>query len=118
MSLDRFVNNAAKLIFTESAISKVKSLLEEEGNPNLKLRVFVQGGGCSGIQYGFTFDDTYDHEDTVIDKEGTSFLVDPISLQYLFGAEIDYKDDIEGSQFVIRNPNAVTTCGCGSSFSV
>ncbi|AGF49304.1 iron-sulfur cluster insertion protein ErpA [Candidatus Kinetoplastidibacterium galati] len=118
MDHDKFVSNTAKLIFTESAINKVRSLLEEECNPDLKLRVFVQGGGCSGIQYGFTFDESYDTEDTIIEKEGTSFLIDPVSLQYLFGAEIDYKDDIEGSQFVIRNPNAVTTCGCGSSFSV
>lgn len=118
MNLDKFINNDAKLIFTESAIDKVKSLLKEEGNPELKLRVFVQGGGCSGIQYGFTFDDSHDDEDVIIEKEGTNFLIDPVSLQYLFGAEIDYKDDIEGSQFVIRNPNAVTTCGCGSSFSV
>ena len=89
-----------------------------EGNPELKLRVFVQGGGCSGFQYGFTFDEVVNEDDTVLDKAGVQLLVDPMSFQYLVGAEIDYKEDIEGSQFVIRNPNASTTCGCGSSFSV
>jgi len=106
------------LIFTGSAAAKVKDLLLEEGNPELKLRVFVQGGGCSGFQYGFTFDETVNEDDTVLDKDGVQLLVDPMSFQYLVGAEIDYKEDIEGSQFVIRNPNASTTCGCGSSFSV
>ncbi|NOL49283.1 iron-sulfur cluster insertion protein ErpA [Pelistega europaea] len=106
------------IIFTDAAAAKVKDLLIDEGNPDLKLRVFVQGGGCSGFQYGFTFDESVDEEDTVIDKDGVQLLVDPMSFQYLVGAEIDYKEDIEGSQFVIRNPNASTTCGCGSSFSV
>ncbi|NEN75351.1 iron-sulfur cluster insertion protein ErpA [Pelistega sp. NLN82] len=106
------------LVFTDAAAGKVKDLLIDEGNPDLKLRVFVQGGGCSGFQYGFTFDETISEDDTVIDKEGVQLLVDPMSLQYLVGAEIDYKEDIEGSQFVIRNPNASTTCGCGSSFDV
>ncbi|NYT80102.1 iron-sulfur cluster insertion protein ErpA [Alcaligenaceae bacterium] len=106
------------LIFTDSAAAKVKELLDEEGNPDLKLRVFVQGGGCSGFQYGFTFDETVNDDDTTIDKEGVQLLVDPMSFQYLVGAEIDYKDDLEGAQFVIRNPNANTTCGCGSSFAV
>ncbi len=105
------------LVFTDAAASKVKDLLTEEGNPELKLRVFVQGGGCSGFQYGFTFDETINDDDTTIDKEGVQLLIDPMSFQYLFGAEIDYKDDIEGSQFVIRNPNATSTCGCGSSFT-
>jgi len=105
------------LIFTDAAASKVKELLAEEGNPELKLRVFVQGGGCSGFQYGFTFDETVNDDDTSIDKEGVQLLVDPMSFQYLVGAEIDYKDDLEGAQFVIRNPNATTTCGCGSSFT-
>jgi len=105
------------LVFTDAAASKVKDLLTEEGNPELKLRVFVQGGGCSGFQYGFTFDETINEDDTTIDKEGVQLLIDPMSFQYLFGAEIDYKDDIEGSQFVIRNPNATSTCGCGSSFT-
>lgn len=106
------------LVFTDAAAQKVKSLLEEEGNPDLKLRVFVQGGGCSGFQYGFTFDEATNDDDTQIDKSGVQLLVDPMSFQYLVGAEIDYKEDIEGAQFVIRNPNATTTCGCGSSFSV
>ncbi|MGO1766037.1 MAG: iron-sulfur cluster insertion protein ErpA [Advenella sp.] len=106
------------LLFTEAAATKVKDLLIEEGNPELKLRVFVQGGGCSGFQYGFTFDEVINEDDTTIDKSGVQLLVDPMSFQYLVGAEIDYKEDIEGSQFVIRNPNATTTCGCGSSFSV
>lgn len=105
------------LVFTDAAASKVKDLLLEEGNPDLKLRVFVQGGGCSGFQYGFTFDETVNEDDTSIDKEGVQLLIDPMSFQYLFGAEIDYKDDLEGAQFVIRNPNATSTCGCGSSFT-
>jgi len=108
----------AALIFTDSAALKVKDLLIEEGNSNLKLRVFVQGGGCSGFQYGFTFDEDVNEDDTIMEKNGVQLLVDPMSFQYLVGAEIDYKEDIEGSQFVIRNPNASTTCGCGSSFSV
>ncbi|OZI62480.1 iron-sulfur cluster insertion protein ErpA [Bordetella genomosp. 11] len=106
------------LIFTDAAAAKVKDLLIDEGNPELKLRVFVQGGGCSGFQYGFTFDEVVNEDDTVLDKEGVQLLVDPMSFQYLVGAEIDYKEDLEGAQFVIRNPNATTTCGCGSSFSV
>lgn len=105
------------LVFTDAAAAKVKELILEEQNPELKLRVFVQGGGCSGFQYGFTFDEIVDDEDTTIDKEGVQLLIDPMSFQYLFGAEIDYKDDIEGAQFVIRNPNATSTCGCGSSFT-
>ena len=106
------------IIFTESACSKVRDLIAEEGNPDLKLRVFVSGGGCSGFQYGFTFDEVANEDDTPIEKDGVTFLVDPMSYQYLVGAEIDYQESLEGSQFVIRNPNAVTTCGCGSSFSV
>lgn len=106
------------LDFSDSAVEKVRELLLEEGNPDLKLRVFVQGGGCSGFQYGFTFDDVINDDDTTIDKGGVQLLVDPMSFQYLVGAEIDYKDDLEGAQFVIRNPNASTTCGCGSSFTV
>ena len=105
------------LVFTDAAAAKVKDLLAEEGNPDLKLRVFVQGGGCSGFQYGFTFDEVINDDDTAIDKEGVQLLIDPMSFQYLVGAEIDYRDDLEGSQFVIRNPNATSTCGCGSSFS-
>lgn len=106
------------LDFSDSAVEKVRELLTEEGNPDLKLRVFVQGGGCSGFQYGFTFDDVINDDDTTIDKGGVQLLVDPMSFQYLVGAEIDYKDDLEGAQFVIRNPNASTTCGCGSSFTI
>ncbi|MER1968762.1 iron-sulfur cluster insertion protein ErpA [Castellaniella sp. GW247-6E4] len=105
------------LLFTDAAVSKVRELLAEEGNPDLKLRVFVQGGGCSGFQYGFTFDEEVNDDDTTIEREGVRLLVDPMSFQYLAGSEIDYKDDLEGSQFVIRNPNANTTCGCGSSFA-
>lgn len=108
----------APLIFTDNAAEKVADLIQEEGNPNLKLRVFVQGGGCSGFQYGFTFEEDANEDDTHMVKNGVTLLIDPMSLQYLVGAEIDYKDDLEGSQFVIKNPNAVTTCGCGSSFSV
>lgn len=105
------------LIFTEAAALKVKGLIEEENNPNLKLRVFVSGGGCSGFQYGFTFDESLNEGDTAVEREGVTLLIDPMSFQYLVGAEIDYTEGLEGAQFVIRNPNAVTTCGCGSSFS-
>ena len=106
------------LIFTDNAAAKVKNLIDEEGNADLKLRVFVQGGGCSGFQYGFTFDDVVNEDDTTMEKNGVSLLIDAMSYQYLIGAEIDYKEDLNGAQFVIRNPNATTTCGCGSSFSV
>jgi iron-sulfur cluster insertion protein len=106
------------LVFTEAAASKVKTLIEEEANPDLKLRVFVSGGGCSGFQYGFTFDEVINDGDTSVEKEGVTLLVDPMSFQYLVGAEIDYTEGLEGAQFVIRNPNATTTCGCGSSFNV
>jgi iron-sulfur cluster insertion protein len=115
------------LDFTIDAAKKVWSLMEEEGNLNLKLRVYVEGGGCSGFQYGFTFDEIVNDDDTVVhkivhrdnaDDVTVSLLVDPMSLQYLAGAEIDYKDDIEGERFIIRNPNASTTCGCGSSFAI
>jgi iron-sulfur cluster insertion protein len=105
-------------VFTDSAADKVKSLIEEEGNPDLKLRVFVQGGGCSGFQYGFTFDEVVSEDDTKMEKKGVMLLIDSMSYQYLTGSEIDYKEDLEGAQFVIRNPNAQTTCGCGSSFSM
>jgi iron-sulfur cluster insertion protein len=108
----------APFVFTDAAADKVKQLIDEEGNPELKLRVFVQGGGCSGFQYGFTFDETINEDDTVMNKSGVQLLIDSMSYQYLVGAEIDYKDDINGAQFVIKNPNATTTCGCGSSFSV
>jgi iron-sulfur cluster insertion protein len=114
---------SAPLIFTESAAAKAWELMVEEGNEHLKLRVYVTGGGCSGFQYGFTFDETVNEDDTVVGRKlaandpEVKLLVDAMSFQYLVGAEIDYKEDIEGAQFIIRNPNAKTTCGCGSSFS-
>lgn len=108
----------APLVFTDSAANKVKALIDEEGNADLKLRVFVTGGGCSGFQYGFTFDEVTNEDDTVMGKNGVTLLIDPMSYQYLVGAEIDYTEGVEGAQFVIKNPNATTTCGCGSSFSV
>ena len=108
---------ADPLLFTESAATKVKELIDEEGNPELKLRVFVQGGGCSGFQYGFTFDEAVNEDDTQMMRGGVTLLIDAMSLQYLVGAEIDYKEGLDGAQFVIKNPNATTTCGCGSSFS-
>ncbi|MGH8442737.1 MAG: iron-sulfur cluster insertion protein ErpA [Nevskiaceae bacterium] len=104
--------------FTEAAAQKVRALLDEEDSKSLKLRVFVTGGGCSGFQYGFTFDENQEEGDTRVDRGGVTLLVDPMSVQYLLGAEIDYKEDVQGAQFVIRNPNAATTCGCGNSFSV
>ena len=104
-------------VFTDSAAAKVADLIAEEGNPELKLRVFVQGGGCSGFQYGFTFDEITNEDDTTMTKNGVSLLIDAMSYQYLLGAEIDYKEDLQGAQFVIKNPNATSTCGCGSSFS-
>jgi iron-sulfur cluster insertion protein len=107
----------AALLFTESAANKVKQLIEEEGNNDLKLRVFVTGGGCSGFQYGFTFDEVKNEDDTAMEKNGVMLLIDPMSYQYLAGAEIDYQEGLEGAQFVIKNPNATSTCGCGSSFS-
>ena len=105
------------LVFTDAAANKVKELIDEEGNPGLKLRVFVTGGGCSGFQYGFTFDESVSEDDTPMVKNGVTLLIDPMSYQYLAGAEIDYQEGIEGAQFVIKNPNATSTCGCGSSFS-
>jgi iron-sulfur cluster insertion protein len=105
------------IIFSDSAASKVSALIAEEGNDNLKLRVYVSGGGCSGFQYGFTFDEEVNEDDTCVEKGGVTVLIDAMSVQYLSGAEIDYKEDLSGAQFVIRNPNATTTCGCGSSFS-
>src|SRR6202162_4907762 len=105
------------LMFTDNAGKKVKELIDEEGNPELKLRVFVTGGGCSGFQYGFTFDEDMGEDDTRMEKNGVTLLIDPMSYQYLVGAEIDYQEGLEGAQFVIKNPNATSTCGCGSSFS-
>lgn len=117
MNMEPQTQSAAPLIFTSAAARKVKQLIEEEANPALKLRVFVSGGGCSGFQYGFTFDENTEDGDTCVENEGVMLLVDPMSFQYLAGAEIDYSEGLEGAQFVIRNPNATTTCGCGSSFS-
>ena len=118
MDMNAPTEMATPFVFTDSAVEKVNSWIIEEGNPDLKLRVFVQGGGCSGFQYGFTFDEIVNEDDTKIEKDGVMLLVDSMSYQYLLGAEIDYKEDLDGAQFVIRNPNATTTCGCGSSFSV
>lgn len=106
------------LVFTDAAALKVSDLIAQEENDGLKLRVFISGGGCSGFQYGFTFDEEIQEGDLEIENQGVKLLVDPMSIQYLIDAEIDYKEDLEGSRFVIRNPNAATTCGCGSSFSV
>ena len=106
------------LVFTDSAALKVRELIDEEGDDSLMLRVFISGGGCSGFQYGFTFDQNENDGDVAVINQGVKLLVDPMSVQYLMGAEIDYTEGLEGSQFVIRNPNATTTCGCGSSFSV
>lgn len=110
--------NNDSIIFTEAAASKVASLIAEEGNPDLMLRVYIQGGGCSGFQYGFTFDENENEGDTRVETGGVTLLVDPMSMQYLMGAEVDYTEGLQGAQFIIRNPNATTTCGCGSSFSV
>jgi iron-sulfur cluster insertion protein len=111
-------NTALPIVLTDSAINKVLELIAEEGNPELKLRVFVTGGGCSGFQYGFTFEESSNEDDAQLEKGGVTLLVDPMSYQYLVGAEIDYSEGLEGAQFVIRNPNATSTCGCGSSFAV
>ncbi|MGA9342579.1 MAG: iron-sulfur cluster insertion protein ErpA [Rhodanobacteraceae bacterium] len=109
--------DAAPLVFTTAAAHKVGELIAEEGNPALNLRVYISGGGCSGFQYGFTFDEERAEDDLAVDRDGVTLLVDPLSLQYLMGAEIDYSETLSGSQFVIRNPNAKSTCGCGSSFA-
>ncbi len=103
--------------FTAAAAAKVRELIREEGNPALKLRVYIQGGGCSGFQYGFEFDEQQNEDDLAVATDDTTLLVDPLSLQYLLGAQVDYTESLHGAQFVIRNPNAKTTCGCGSSFS-
>jgi iron-sulfur cluster insertion protein len=108
----------ASLQFTQAAARKVRELMLEEGNPSLKLRVYIQGGGCSGFQYGFSFDEELQDDDLAVETDGVTLIVDPVSLQYLSGAEVDYSESLQGSQFVIRNPNAKTTCGCGSSFAV
>jgi len=106
------------LDFTAAAAKKVATLIAEEGNPSLMLRVYISGGGCSGFQYGFTFDEERAEDDLALERDGVTLLVDPLSLQYLMGAEVDYRESLQGSQFVIRNPNAKSTCGCGSSFTV
>mgnify|MGYP003572206290 CR=1 FL=1 len=112
------VESESPLVFTEAAAAKVATLIAEEGNPDLMLRVYIQGGGCSGFQYGFTFDQEEKDGDMRVVTDGVTLLIDPMSLQYLGGAEVDYTEGLQGAQFVIRNPNATTTCGCGSSFSV
>jgi iron-sulfur cluster insertion protein len=125
MSTERLMSNVepeleleSPLVFSDAAAVKVRELMVDEGSDDLMLRVFVSGGGCSGFQYGFTFDDAVGDGDTVVENDGVRLLIDPMSVQYLMGAEIDYTEDLEGARFVIRNPNATTTCGCGSSFSV
>lgn len=107
-----------QVTITDNAANKISDLLAEENNPNLKLRTFVQGGGCSGMSYGFTFDEHQNEDDFVIEKQGTTVIIDAMSMQYLTGAVIDYKEDLSGSQFSIQNPAAQSTCGCGSSFSI
>jgi iron-sulfur cluster insertion protein len=109
---------APDMTFTEAAVAKVRRLIEEENNPALKLRIYVAGGGCSGFQYGFTFDENVNEGDMTIERDDVALVIDPMSYQYLIGAEVDYTEGLEGAQFVVRNPNATTTCGCGSSFSV
>ncbi|GGK85205.1 iron-sulfur cluster insertion protein ErpA [Amphritea balenae] len=116
--MTEMTDQALTMAFSNSAAAKVRSLIEEEQNDNLKLRVFITGGGCAGFSYGFTFDEAVADDDTAIENDGVTMLVDPMSFQYLAGAEVDYKEGLQGSQFVINNPNATTTCGCGSSFSI
>ena len=107
-----------ELKVSEQALNKIKALIQDEAKDDLSLRVFVTGGGCSGFQYGFKLDSDLDEEDTKVEKSNISIVVDSLSLQYIFGSTLDYKEDLEGSKFIIENPNAVTTCGCGSSFSI
>lgn len=109
---------AVPVFFTESAVARVRELITEEGNPELKLRVFITGGGCSGFQYGFTFDENQGDDDATVERDGVTLLVDPLSYQYLVGATVDYEEDLMGAQFRVQNPNATSTCGCGSSFSI
>lgn len=103
---------------TDNAAAKVKTLVDEEGKPDLKLRVFVTGGGCSGFQYGFSFEESVSDEDTIVQNKGATMLVDPLSYQYLVGSKVDYVENLEGARFIVNNPMATTTCGCGSSFSI
>jgi iron-sulfur cluster insertion protein len=112
------LDTSSPVVFSESAALKVKEMIIDEGNAKLNLRVYVTGGGCSGFQYGFAFDETINEDDTRIEKDGVTLLIDSMSFQYLVGAEIDYEDGLEGARFLIKNPNAATTCGCGSSFSM
>lgn len=116
--MEQTTTESLALTFSDAAAGKVKKLIAEEENQNLKLRVFVTGGGCSGFEYGFTFDEDVEEDDTEIEKGGVALLVDALSYQYLAGAVIDYKEDLQGSRFVVTNPNAATTCGCGNSFSI
>lgn len=106
------------ITFTDAAAGKVRRLIDEENNPNLKLRIYITGGGCSGFQYGFAFDENVAEGDITVENAGVALVIDPMSYQYLIGAEVDYTEGLQGAQFVVRNPNATTTCGCGSSFSV
>ncbi|MGV6825756.1 MAG: iron-sulfur cluster insertion protein ErpA [bacterium] len=115
--MSEVVESSDVMTFTSAAAKKVATLIEEEGNPELKLRIYIQGGGCSGFQYGFNFDEDVNDGDEQIVTDGVTLVVDPMSLQYLMGAEVDFTEGLQGEQFVIRNPNATTTCGCGSSFS-
>ncbi len=117
MTIAENLTESPPLVFTSAAANKVAQLIEDEGNPDLKLRLYVQGGGCSGFQYGFTFEETVNDGDTSVVTDGVTLLIDPMSIQYLSGAEVDYSEGLQGAQFVIRNPNASTTCGCGSSFA-
>lgn len=112
------MSDAAAMSFTDSAARKVKTLIEEEGNDNLKLRVYITGGGCAGFSYGFKFDEDAKEDDTQVENQGVTLLVDPMSIQYLAGSEVDYTEGLQGAQFVVKNPNATSTCGCGSSFSI
>jgi iron-sulfur cluster insertion protein len=111
-------HEATPLQLTAGAARKVNTLITEEGNLNLKLRVFVTGGGCSGFQYGFSFDETVNDDDTVVSIDGASLLIDALSIQYLMGSKVDYQEGLQGSRFVVENPLATTTCGCGMSFSI
>ncbi len=111
-------HDAVAMALTDNAANKVSTLIAEEGNPELKLRVFVTGGGCSGFQYGFSFDEAVNEDDTIISNKGATLLVDPLSFQYLVGSQIDYIEGLEGSRFIVNNPLATTTCGCGMSFSI
>lgn len=112
------MSDVPAMSFTDSAARKVRSLIEEEGNDSLKLRVYITGGGCSGFSYGFKFDEEAKEDDTQVENQGVTLLVDPMSIQYLMGSEVDYTEGLQGAQFVVTNPNATSTCGCGSSFSI